>query len=358
MRVALTDNGKPYSGIGVYASELAAHLRRLPGLEIAVFKSEAAFAHGNFCVRAASALNMLAEDQFRLLRWLRNEQIELVHQTKNYSLPLVFGGSKVVTIHDVIPLVFARQYLKGTAARKYYELLMGMTIKSSDRVITVSHFSRQEICRYLGVEAAKIDVVHLAVSPAFRAVKEISAIRSVLAKYCIEKPFILAIGGGEYRKNNKRLIEVFLQNFANSHTLVVVGGSWRNEELWDKGGENLVLIENLAAEELAALYSGAAVFVYPSLYEGFGLPVLEAMACGAPVITSNLSALPEVAGEAAVLIDPYDSDDLKEAMKQVLASKDLRVELKGRGFARSREFSWLDTARKTAQVYLKASRKD
>lgn len=149
-----------------------------------------------------------------------------------------------------------------------------------------------------------------------------------------------------------------MQNFANSHTLVVVGGSWRNEELWDKGGENLVLIENLAAEELAALYSGAAVFVYPSLYEGFGLPVLEAMACGAPVITSNLSALPEVAGEAAVLIDPYDSDDLKEAMKQVLASKDLRVELKGRGFARSREFSWLDTARKTAQVYLKASRKD
>lgn len=358
MRIALTDFAKPYSGIGVYTKELVENLRQISKEKIYTFHKETMVNRQGSCAMAVNKLSMLAAEQISLPLWLKKESIDLIHQTKNYSLPLVFGGSKVVTIHDVIPLVFARQYLKGTAARKYYELLMSMTIKSSDRVITVSDFSRQEICRYLGVEAAKNDVVHLAVSPAFRAVKEISAIRSVLAKYCIEKPFILAIGGGEYRKNNQRLIEVFLQNFANSHTLVVVGGSWRNEELWDKGGENLVLIENLAAEELAALYSGAAVFVYPSLYEGFGLPVLEAMACGAPVITSNLSALPEVAGGAAVLIDPYDSDDLKEAMKQVLASKDLRVELKGRGFARSREFSWLDTARKTAQVYLKASRKD
>ena len=353
MRIALTDCAKPYTGIGVYTKELIANLQQVSTDEIFIFNKKQMVEHQCFCALALNKLSMLAHEQISLPLWLKKESIDLIHQTKNYTVPLCFSGKRVVTIHDVIPHVFAEQYLPSMAAKKYYQFLMGITIRKSDRIITVSDFSKKEIIKYLGVEPKKIEVIHLAVCDRFKQINQEEATKNFLKKYGIDRPFILSAGGNEYRKNNERLITVFKENFAQTHMLVVLGQKWRNESFDNEKNDNIIFVGSLSEQELILLYNRAELFVFPSLYEGFGLPILEAMACGTPVATSNLSSLPEVAGGAAALFDPYDADDIKKTMLRVLESKELQAELIGRGLQRRQDFSWRKTAEKTAAVYEK-----
>ena len=353
MRIALTDCAKPYSGIGVYTKELVENLRQISKEKIYTFHKETMVNRQGSCAMAVNKLSMLAAEQISLPLWLKKESIDLIHQTKNYTVPLCFAGKKVVTIHDVIPHVFAEQYLPSMAARRYYRFLMEMTIKNCDRIITVSDFSKKEITKYLGVAPEKIEVIHLAVCDRFKQMKQEEATKRLLTKHGIDRPFVLSAGGNEYRKNNERLIAMFKQNFAQTHMLVVLGEKWRRESFDNETKGNVVFVGSLPEQDLILLYNRAELFVFPSLYEGFGLPILEAMACGTPVATSNRSSLPEVAGGAAMLFDPYDTDDIKKIMQRVLGSKALQTELIGRGLQRRQDFSWRKTAEETAAVYEK-----
>lgn len=188
-----------------------------------------------------------------------------------------------------------------------------------------------------------------------------SKVRSVLACYGIHFPYILYVGSDAARKNLARLLEAYAQLCDwSSQWRLVIGGvrSWKSGPFFTAVqqlnlAERLHFIEFVEEEDLPALYNGADLFVFPSLYEGFGLPVLEAMACGTPVVTSNTASLPEVAGDAAVLVDPYNVDEMAAAICRVLADKALAATLRYKGLARVRKFSWERTAQQTAAVYEK-----
>ncbi len=353
MRIALTDCAKPYSGIGVYTKELLTNLQQISKDKIYIFSKKKMVDHQSFCAMALNKLSTLANEQISLPLWLKKESIDLIHQTKNNTVPVCFDGKRVVTIHDVIPHVFAEQYLPSMAAKRYYRFLMEITIRNSDRIITVSDFSKKEIIKHLGVDSKKIEVIHLAVCDRFKQITQEEAGRDLLAKHGIDRAFVLSVGGNEYRKNNERLITVFQENFAQTHMLVVLGEKWRNESFDSEKNDDIIFIGSLSEQELIILYNRAELFVFPSFYEGFGLPILEAMACGTPVATSNQTSLPEVAGGAAALFDPYDVEDIRKTMQRVLASKELQAELIGRGLQRKQNFSWRKTAEETAAVYEK-----
>ena len=180
-------------------------------------------------------------------------------------------------------------------------------------------------------------------------------LNDVKERYRLYKKYILAIGGSEYRKNIQRLINVYLKNFRDDYELIVVGGKWRDIDLAKKyQGENIKFITGVPEEDLIAIYNMADAFVFPSFYEGFGIPVLEGMACGVPVVTSNVSSMPEVGGDAAIYFNPYDENDIAEKIKMVLDDKQLREEMILKGVEKVKEYSWEKCARETLKVYEEA----
>ena len=272
----------------------------------------------------------------------------------------VYAGGrakKIMTVHDVLHYTDAFPVRPHPEARvrRFREMLA-----VSDRVIAVSESTRTEILRCFPVAPDRIRVVRLGVEERFRP-REPAAIDPVLGRYGIRKPYLLYLGCLETRKNLVRLLEAFSlvrrEHGRSSLSLVLAG------EQGEGGGDVLRAIDRfrigdrvkltgyVREGDLAAMYSGAEVFVYPSLYEGFGLPVLEAMACGTPVVSSHATSLPEVAGEAAILVDPCRVESIAEAVSRFLGDPGLREEYRERGRRRAGTFRWEKTARETLGVY-------
>jgi glycosyltransferase involved in cell wall biosynthesis len=202
-------------------------------------------------------------------------------------------------------------------------------------------------------------VIACGIDPQFKPVADEDVRQGVLARYGIDRPYLLYVGGINARKNIARLFEAYAQVRAtHPDVILVVAGKrqWQTGEI-DAAFRRFNLEDQVHFtgyvddRDLPALYSAAELFVFPSLYEGFGLPPLEAMACGTPVVTSNASSLPEVVGDAALTVDPYDVDGLAAAIKHALTDEDLRVELRRRGVARAAQFTWQRAARETLAVY-------
>lgn len=204
----------------------------------------------------------------------------------------------------------------------------------------------------------KVSVIPIGVSALFRCA-EAEETSAVLERYGIRRPYILYLGSSEPRKNLRRLVEAFAQlnAWAQEWTLVIAGSqSWQTAPLMAtiqhlKLEQRLQFPGAIADRDLPALYRGADLFVFPSLFEGFGLPVLEAMACATPVVTSTVSSLPEIVGDAGILVDPYDTSAIAAGMRRLLEDRGLAFELAARGVARARRFTWERTARETAAVY-------
>ena len=288
----------------------------------------------------------------------RRDQYDLVHDPTGVS-PLLFVSTKrIVTVHDVIPYVYpqASSRLDLLIYRYWLPVILG----KMDAVVTDSRQSQNDICRYLGVERDKVVVIPCAAGQSYFRVDS-ARVRQVLRQYGITRPYILYVGSIETRKNLPRLLEAYaeLQKWSTSWQLVIAGApKWGAGPVYE-AVERLQLTAPVyftgfvEEAELPALYTGADLFIFPSLYEGFGLPVLEAMACGTPVITSNTSSLPEVAGEAAMLVDPFEVEELTYAMRCVLSDPDLAHELRVQGMEQAARFSWQQTARETVNVYRK-----
>jgi glycosyltransferase involved in cell wall biosynthesis len=284
--------------------------------------------------------------------------LDVFHST-GFALPPVGNVPLVMTVHDLTFLTHPRVHTVENWGRA-----VSTAADAADRgatFIAVSKHTRDEVVGLLGVSTDRVTVVHEAPDSVFRPGEAGSA--GVLEGFDLQGDFVLAVGSLEPRKNLIGLLDGMLQlprSVADRVTLVVVGPhGWRNRsirERVDRARRTLRVKEvgYVSTEELVELYRRAAIFAYPSLSEGFGLPVLEAMACGAPVLTSNRSSLPEVAGDAAVLVDPDDPADIALGLERMLSDRGLRSGMIEKGFDNVRRFSWDRCARETVAVYRRA----
>ncbi|MGQ9501096.1 MAG: glycosyltransferase family 4 protein [Anaerolineae bacterium] len=280
---------------------------------------------------------------------------ELFHATEHLLLPLRRIPT-VLTVHDLIFRLFPEHHKRLNFW--YLNATMPLYCRRADAIIAVSEATRHDLMRLYGVPAEKITVIHEAAAPHFKPAtpERIAAVRE---RYGLPEHYILRVGTIEPRKNLERLLDALqlLQHYDSTIRLVVVGSKgWLYDRFFKKlhgsGLRHAVVLTGYVRDtDLPAIYSGATLLVEPSLYEGFGLPLLEAMACGTPVVCSNTSSLPEVAGDAACYFDPRDSAAMAEAIGEVWRDGSLRDTMRHNGLTRAAQFSWERTAQETLTVY-------
>ncbi len=284
---------------------------------------------------------------------------DLLH-CPHYNVPYLYRGRLVVTIHDVTHLV-DRAFTPSRAAYAYARFMLKTAAQRARRIITVSEFSKKSICDYLGVREDKIRVIHNVLPERFREALLAGPVRP--SKHGINRPYILYVGLLKPHKNVDGLIRAFSllpDGLRERHQLVVAGKLDRSYPALRRLVENLRLCEqvlftgHLGEEDLHALYAGARVFVLPSLNEGFGLPALEAMAYGIPVVASNTSSLPEVVGEAGILVNPRNTQEIASAMARFLTDECARSQSAELGRQRAQLFSARDFAARHLEVYREA----
>jgi glycosyltransferase involved in cell wall biosynthesis len=287
------------------------------------------------------------------------EKPDLIHGTDHYVYPCR-NTYKVMTIHD---LTFLKYPSYSNLIVKTYTNRIKQCLQWTDLVITFSESSQRDIQEYFGVTAEKIYITPEAsrYSPNFLRSENIEKLKASIS-YDFSQPYLLFVSTLEPRKNIVNLIGAFnllKQEYKIPHHLILIGQKgWHFQEIFKTINssifkEHIHHLGYLSDELVALFYTSADVFVYPSFYEGFGLPVLEAMTLGAPVVTSNTSSLPEVAGDAAILVNPYELTSIAKGIYQVINDSRLRQELINRGQARARLFSWEKTAKKTLKAYKK-----
>jgi glycosyltransferase involved in cell wall biosynthesis len=270
---------------------------------------------------------------------------------------LVSPCPAVITIHDLSFLRFPNLF--RPANRLYLKTLTQLSARRAHRLIAVSRYTAAETTRLLGVPQERVDVVYHGINPAFRPLPndEVMAFRRHRG---LPERFVLFVGTLEPRKNLVRLVEAFSHVRDGQVRLVLVGGKgWLYDELFAKVealglGSEVIFPGYVMSEELPLWYNAAHALAYPSLYEGLGLPVLEAQACGTPVLTSNASSLPEAGGDAALMADPHDVESLAAGLKRLLTDESLRYQCRERGLAHAARFSWARSAEETADVYRRA----
>jgi glycosyltransferase involved in cell wall biosynthesis len=276
-----------------------------------------------------------------------------------YAIALSRKFRTIALIHDFIPLRFPGQYLsrRMVIARSNYAWQL-RRIRRADHLIAVSEATRRDAIELLGISPDRITVVpHGVDARLFRPTAPDTARSLVGERYGISRPYFFYVGGFDYRKNVSALLGAFLE-VADAHDILLViaglpgkfGVHLRREAEGRHRADRIRWLGYVPEGDLRALYAGSLALVYPSLYEGFGLPVLEAMSCGAPVLTSPLSSLPEVAGDAALYVDPGSPAELAAALRRLAAEPALRAELRERGLERAQRFSWTDTAERVLQV--------
>lgn len=290
---------------------------------------------------------------------LPEEKIDVFHGLDHVSLPFFNKrGKLVITIHDIITFIFPEFFT--WKHRKIVNFMLPKMLARADKLIADSHSTKNDLSQFFKIDDKKITVIHLGLEERFKIVsfQEIEKIRK---KYHIKDDYILFVGVLEPRKNIVSILgalSILKQTGKLRGRKLVVAGKtgWLFKEIFKKVQESklekdVIFTGFVNEEDLPALYSGALFSVFPSLYEGFGLPVLEAMGCGTPVITSKVSSLPEVVGDAAILVDPMNIEELAWRMEMLCESSDLREELGKKGLERSKLFSWEKTAQKTLEVY-------
>jgi len=288
---------------------------------------------------------------------LHKTKIDVYHGP-NYVLPILGKGRMVLTIYDMISFATSGWY--KPISRFRVQRLLKISAKKADKIITGSENSKRDIINILGLPDEKVKVIYIGIDNTYKPISDHHKLDTVKKRYNITGSFIMHVGSLNPRKNIPRLIEAYSKlpaEILKEYQLVIAGKrSWKADEIFAKAkqlglGDRVTFTGFVEDADLPLLMNAAALLAFPSLYEGFGIPPLEAMACGTPVIASNTSSIPEVVGEAALLFDPYNVEEMADVMYRALTDKQLRNELRKKGFQRVKQFSWEKAARETLSVY-------
>lgn len=295
-------------------------------------------------------------------RLVKNISPDLVHITSLFDIyyqEIPKNVKSIVSLYDLIPLVYKDRYFKNAKALDWY-LNRFDQLKQVDKIITISKSAKQDIVKFLKIPESKVAVVYGGIDNRFKKTS-LRNTKITLAKYRVRKPYIMALGAFSFHKNIPSLFEAFARFSKLYHQdldLVVVCKLIPQEEkIWRQQLRSLNIEERVHLtnfvpdEDLPALYSGAKLFVFPSLYEGFGLPILEAMSCEVPVVTSKTSSMPEAGGKAAFYVDPLKVDEIVKGMERVLTDQKLQDKMIRLGKKQVKKFSWEKSAVQTLQVY-------
>lgn len=364
MRIGLDGDtlGRKRTGDESYLASLMRGFGRVDGVhEYLVFVRDAGTVSGQFpglprfCFQTVSPGPIWLRHPIGFPLALRRSNLDVLHV--QYFLPPFTRCPVVVTVHDIS--FAARPELFTLRDRVLLNTLVPPALRGAARVITDTEYTRRDMVNIYGLDPARIDVIPLAADPRYRELDREACRRIVHERHAITGGFILYVGTFQPRKNVATLVRAYAllrKRTGLPHKLLIVGKpKYKFEEVFtavrDSGYESDILFAGFVPDaDLPTYYNAAELFVFPSRYEGFGLPVLEAMACGTPVVSSNASCLPEVAGDAAALVDPDDMEGFSHAMEHVLA-EGTGAAMRERGLRRAAEFSWDRTARETLGVY-------
>lgn len=365
--IDLTQIAVQRAGVGVYADNLVANLLKVDvNNEYILLVQDDDEAMSRFSDRA-----QIVQVNAHLFRWLPfrfaleqlyipylvvKYRIDLVHSL-HYSFPLFTRAKRVVTIHDLTSFLFPELHIGAKAI--YYRWCTRLAVRMADAALFDSQASLDDCIRLLGVPSAKTSVVYLGVNGDLRGKSCERGGKNLKGKYGIKDKYFLFVGMIEPRKNLVRLVLAFERLLSEGFEgqLVIAGKrGWHCDELdgvlaKESNRGKIICTGYVTDEEKINLLHGAFAFVYPSLYEGFGIPVLESLAMGLPTITSNVSSLPEVAGDAALLVDPTDVTQLYVSMWALVRNRSMRERLKVKALERSQTFTWSATANRTREMY-------
>jgi glycosyltransferase involved in cell wall biosynthesis len=350
--------GQP-GGIGVYTANILRALFEIEQKNQYVLMYQRQEQLGQFSVpnvteQVIQGSSKLWWDQIAVPRFAKKEGLDLIYNPK-LSVPLFSPCRTVLVMHGAEQFAVPDSFIWHD--RIYFTIANRLYCKGASAVITMTNIGAKDISRYMGADPDKIHVIYESYNESCRVVEEDDALE-VRRKYALPEKFILFLGGLNPLKNFRNLLVAYEKLYRElPHKLVVVGFKrWKfSEELEmiDRLGlrEHVVFTDFIPDDDIPAIYNLADLFVFPSLYEGFGMPVLEAMACACPVITTKTGSSPEVAGGAAVLIDPYSPDEIAAAIRTVDSDEELREELVAKGLKRAKDFSWKECAWNTLALF-------
>jgi glycosyltransferase involved in cell wall biosynthesis len=360
-RLRIAIDGRPAlwtrTGIGTIAQNVLERIQSVdPDNEyIAYFDrdpGENARLYGSMTCKFGGPRQKLAWANTWLLRRLHCDDIDVFVTFLDKELPLVPTRARIVSmIHDLIPMRFPETVFRNALHKAYYSGLIRAAAHRADLILTNSAFSKDDIVSGLKLDDAKVQQIPLGV----RQAGNIDPMRTagVLRRYRLERPFVFAMGSTEPRKNNARVLEA-MKLLGHQHPglkLAIAGRAWRGREFDPELLSNRVrLLGHVADADLSTLMSAAEMLVFPSLHEGFGFPVLEAMALGVPVVTSSVTALPEVGADAVLYANPHDAGEIAARMEQVLTDPELVASLRSKGRERADRFRWADTCTTIASL--------
>lgn len=354
------------TGIGTYTYQLINNINNIDKVnKYTIFMpsqcSNSIKFNNNFSISKISSQSQNNNfwDGVNICNPLQGEDLQLYHVPQNgIGLPLEKTCSFIITLHDVIP--YRMPETTSDNYRKIFNETLPKIVSLCDGIITVSNFSKQDIIKAFNFPEDKIFVTHLASEDIYTPKDKQLSKLLIKKHYSIEDDFILYVGGFSPRKNIIGLIEAFSKlicSYKKDIKLIIAGKKGKSYALYKKRCEELQISDKvifsgfIELEHLPYFYSACELFVYPSFYEGFGLPPVEAMACNCPVITSNTTSIPEVVLDSALLIDPYNIDDLCDSMYEVLLDNNLKNSLIKKGLKRASELTWEKTAINTINAY-------
>lgn len=351
------------TGIGTYTYQLINNLSKIDAENnYSIFLPEGSPLNlgDNFKIESLkSASNDNFWEEVKVPNILKDNNMNLYHVPQNgVGLSNNISCLKTITLHDIIPLK-----MPETVSDRYLNIFNNQLpniINNSQGILTVSEFSKQDIAKEFNFPKDKIFVTHLAAEDIYKPLNKNNCKKIIAKKYGIDKDFILYVGGFSPRKNIIGIIEAFSLlkiNFKKDLKLVITGKKGISYERYKKRADDLGLNDSviftgfIPLNDLPIFYNASKLLVYPSFYEGFGLPPLEAMACGTPVIASDVTSLPEICGDSAILIDPYNIYDISYYIENILSDSDLKNNLIKKGLLKSSHYSWKNTAIDTITAY-------
>lgn len=353
-------------GMDIYALELIKAIQKMdtqndyvvfvkPDADVCLEESE------NMKIVTVKGVSYLDWEQISLPNAIKKAKIDLMHFTSN-TASVNINCPFVLTLHDIIYLEnsFSKGSLYQMAGHFYRRWNVPKIVNNAQYIFTVSDFENQRIQQQFSNKQNQVKTIYNAYNQQFKLIEDVKSLEQIREKYCLPNSFIFFLGNQAPKKNMKRVLEAYSQYVTSNALPIDLVVAESSEEdiksiLKEINAENLmkhiVLTGYIPHKELPYLYNLATLFLYPSLRESFGIPIIEAMACGTPVITSNTSAMPEIAHHAAMLVNPAKSDEIANAIQKVLSNEKLYNHLKYSGLSRATEFSWENTAQETIKLY-------